>query len=191
MKNLNKFVLALSMSGIALTFTSCKENNNESMQDEMEMEQEEMNHKEMDHGKMEYDQASVKAEFQNEEFTAVFQHYMHVKTALVNSDIAEAKSGGKMLAEAIGDSNEDIRVYSEKIASAEDIEVQREAFSELTSLLEPELKAALKSGEIYKQYCPMAFNNKGAAWLSSVKEIRNPYFGDKMLKCGTIKEVIQ
>lgn len=161
------------------------------MKDEMEMEQKEMNHKEMDHGKMQYDQASVKAEFHNDQFTAVFQHYLHVKTALVNSDLAEAKNGGKMLAEALGGSNQDIREYSEKIAKAEEIEVQREAFSDLTSLLETELKSALKSGEIYKQYCPMAFNNKGAAWLSSVKEIRNPYFGDKMLNCGTVKEVIQ
>ncbi|MFT4674108.1 MAG: hypothetical protein ACI9R6_001009, partial [Saprospiraceae bacterium] len=30
------------------------------------------------------------------------------------------------------------------------------------------------------------FNNTGGYWLSNSKEIRNPYFGSKMLKCGRI-----
>ena len=40
----------------------------------------------------------------------------------------------------------------------------------------------------YLQYCPMAFDDKGAYWISSEKEIRNPYFGDMMLKCGEVKK---
>ncbi len=43
---------------------------------------------------------------------------------------------------------------------------------------------------IYYQFCPMAEGNKGAYWLSTVKEIRNPYFGEAMLTCGeTIKQI--
>jgi Cu(I)/Ag(I) efflux system membrane fusion protein len=34
----------------------------------------------------------------------------------------------------------------------------------------------------------MAFDNKGAYWLSETKEIRNPYFGDKMMTCGEVKK---
>lgn len=41
-----------------------------------------------------------------------------------------------------------------------------------------------------KRYCPMAFDNKGAYWLTEGHEIRNPYFGDTMLKCGEITEII-
>ncbi len=44
---------------------------------------------------------------------------------------------------------------------------------------------------IYLQHCPMADNDKGADWLSTEKEIRNPYFGDMMLKCGETKETIE
>ena len=33
------------------------------------------------------------------------------------------------------------------------------------------------------------FNN-GSFWLSENKEILNPYFGNKMLKCGETKETI-
>ncbi|WP_103865977.1 efflux RND transporter periplasmic adaptor subunit [Aquimarina sp. I32.4] len=43
---------------------------------------------------------------------------------------------------------------------------------------------------IYIQQCPMANRNKGAVWISSEKEIRNPYFGDKMLTCGSIINTI-
>jgi hypothetical protein len=34
----------------------------------------------------------------------------------------------------------------------------------------------------------MAFNDQGAYWISDREEIRNPYFGDKMLTCGVVKE---
>ena len=51
--------------------------------------------------------------------------------------------------------------------------------------------AEITSGEVYKQYCPMAFEGKGGYWLSNSKEVRNPYYGDKMLKCGSVQETIQ
>jgi hypothetical protein len=34
----------------------------------------------------------------------------------------------------------------------------------------------------------MAFENEGASWLQRSKEIRNPYFGARMLRCGEIRE---
>ena len=37
----------------------------------------------------------------------------------------------------------------------------------------------------YVQHCPMAFDNAGANWLSEESAIRNPYFGDAMLTCGS------
>jgi len=45
--------------------------------------------------------------------------------------------------------------------------------------------------ELYYQFCPMAKNNVGANWLSSTKEIVNPYMGQRMLKCGNTQETIQ
>lgn len=41
---------------------------------------------------------------------------------------------------------------------------------------------------IYLEFCPMANDNKGGYWLSFDKEIKNPYFGSKMLKCGSVKK---
>ena len=41
----------------------------------------------------------------------------------------------------------------------------------------------------YEIFCPMAFNNEGASWLSSEKDVNNPYFGASMLKCGDVKKI--
>ena len=43
---------------------------------------------------------------------------------------------------------------------------------------------------LYVQFCPMANNKRGATWVSRKKEIINPYFGDAMLHCGSVEEVI-
>jgi Cu(I)/Ag(I) efflux system membrane fusion protein len=44
-----------------------------------------------------------------------------------------------------------------------------------------------RQGPLYKAFCPMAFDNQGAAWLQADKKITNPYFGAKMLRCGSIQ----
>ncbi len=49
-------------------------------------------------------------------------------------------------------------------------------------------KVELKNAGVYQQYCPMAFNDKGAHWLSEEAEIKNPYFGKKMLECGEVQD---
>jgi Cu(I)/Ag(I) efflux system membrane fusion protein len=44
---------------------------------------------------------------------------------------------------------------------------------------------------LYVQFCPMADNNKGANWLSTEQEIRNPYFGEYMLTCGEVENILK
>jgi Cu(I)/Ag(I) efflux system membrane fusion protein len=75
------------------------------------------------------------------------------------------------------------------IISMNGIEMKRKHFSTVSDdLIDAIKKFGMPNKKaIYVQFCPMAFNNKGVYWLSDKKEIRNPYFGDKMLKCGEIK----
>ena len=40
-------------------------------------------------------------------------------------------------------------------------------------------------------YLKLANSNKGAYWLSKEEVVMNPYFGDAMLKCGEVKQVIE
>jgi Cu(I)/Ag(I) efflux system membrane fusion protein len=75
------------------------------------------------------------------------------------------------------------------IQSSTDLERKRTDFEALSEALIATIEY-FGNGEmqLYKQYCPMAFGDKGANWLSQEKEIRNPYFGDKMLTCGEVKK---
>ena len=45
--------------------------------------------------------------------------------------------------------------------------------------------------KVYIEFCPMVDGNKGAYWLSLEKEIRNPYYGESMLKCGEVSGTLE
>ena len=79
----------------------------------------------------------------------------------------------------------------EKVAAAADLEGQRSAFLELSNAMIESAKAMGPLDKaMYVQHCPMAFDNSGGDWLSDSQEVFNPYFGDKMLHCGTVKEAL-
>lgn len=130
--------------------------------------------------------------FSDDRIAGVYGHYTHVKTALVNTDAGEAQNGGEMLVEALDgvENNTEALQAAQTIANSEDVNAQRTAFLDLSTAMEGLVDGAIESGEIYKQYCPMAFDGAGGAWLSSSEEIRNPYYGDKMLKCGSVRDTI-
>lgn len=73
----------------------------------------------------------------------------------------------------------------------ETCEKQRLAFGTISSAMYGLLKATgLKNAHVYHEYCPMAFNDKGAFWLSEETDIKNPYFGKKMLECGEVTDTL-
>jgi Cu(I)/Ag(I) efflux system membrane fusion protein len=79
-----------------------------------------------------------------------------------------------------------------EMQASTDIEAQRKAFSNLSDNLYKSIKAFGLGGQYaFYDYCPMAFNNEGAHWISDQNEIKNPYFGDKMLNCGYVKEKLK
>ena len=72
------------------------------------------------------------------------------------------------------------------------IENQRDHFVILNKNIVALVMNINNSGStLYVQKCPMANNNKGAVWLSSDKDIRNPYYGEQMLTCGSVIETLQ
>ena len=80
----------------------------------------------------------------------------------------------------------------EKIMNNHDIKIQRKAFALFNAAFYKSIKQFGLSDVItYYQYCPMAIDDKGAYWLSEIKEISNPYFGDKMLRCGETRETLE
>ncbi|RME51434.1 MAG: DUF3347 domain-containing protein, partial [Deltaproteobacteria bacterium] len=47
-----------------------------------------------------------------------------------------------------------------------------------------------RKAPVYRMFCPMAFDAKGANWLQREKKVANPYFGKKMPDCGAEKGAI-
>ena len=131
-----------------------------------------------------------KMEFSNDTVSQAFVNYLAVKDAFVKTDAKAAASASKDLQMSLENSNPEVAAIAGKIAASEDVNVQRELFSELTAAMGPILKEAITSGKIYKQFCPMAFEGKGDYWYSNSSEIRNPYYGDMMLKCGRVEDTI-
>ncbi|MDN3724502.1 DUF3347 domain-containing protein [Aequorivita sp. SDUM287046] len=139
-----------------------------------------------------YEIAATDAEFNSPEVEAIFKQYLQVEAALVNTDATKTAAEASKLESLLKEQNADetLITATSKMAASDDVNVQRENFETLSAGVEVMLQGALKSGTLYKQYCPMAFNNKGAYWISSSKDILNPYFGDKMLKCGRVDSEI-
>jgi len=74
----------------------------------------------------------------------------------------------------------------------ETCEQKRVPFEKVSDAMFGLLKAAnLRNAGVYRQYCPMAFNEKGAYWLSNETEIKNPYYGKKMLECGEVTDSLK
>lgn len=127
----------------------------------------------------------------------VLQSYYQIKNALVAGDSKAAAEGGQMFIKNLngisykfiseGNVNT-LLADAGTIAKAGNIEKQRSAFANFSFNMAAVVKA-VKPGNtpVYVQYCPM----KKASWLSSEKEIQNPYYGSSMLTCGEVTETIQ
>ncbi len=180
----------------SLSLVSCRETNEEKAAPPMqnEMHQESID-RDMDAAMNEEQilKDQITAQFENQAIGAIYQHYINIKNALVQTDATMAQDRAKEMVAALESTqtNEAVATAALKIATESNVNAQRMAFSDLTAAMEAQLEGALSSGEIYKQYCPMAFEGKGDSWFSNSKEIRNPYYGDKMLKCGRVEATIK
>ena len=132
--------------------------------------------------------------FADVKINELYAHYLEVKKHLVNGDVKAVKKAAKHFETFLSKHQFEtsFEATANLIALTRNLQKQRDFFKTLTTETEAVLKSAtITSGELYTQFCPMAFEGKGGYWLSDSKEIRNPYYGEKMLKCGNIKEIIQ
>lgn len=138
----------------------------------------------------------------------IVSNYLNLKNALTNDNANEAASAAKGINEALAKVNEsvlntdqkkvyddvkdDIKEHAQHIAdNSSKIDHQREHFDLLSRDIIDLVKATGSSQTLYRDFCPMYNNKKGAYWLSETKEIKNPYYGKEMLKCGAVKEEIK
>lgn len=135
----------------------------------------------------------------------VVAQYFKLKNALVKDQVAPAKSAGNEMSlvlakvdaskfkgsekTAWATLNNKLRDALAKVKGAKDLAELRKHFEQLsTEVISLTENYGVNQELVYKDYCPMAFNNKGAYWLSETKEITNPYFGASMLACGEVKQ---
>jgi hypothetical protein len=180
MKNLHLVFFAI----VSLAISSCKDNPKQTEPEVVTVDNTEAKT---------YEIAKTEAEFNDPKVEAIFNQYLQIEVGLINTDVSKTTVAASKLQELLKETNADEESQNAvaAMANATDIKTQRENFETLSKGLENMLTGALKSGTLYKQFCPMAFNNKGAYWISSSEDILNPYFGDKMLKCGRVDSKVK
>lgn len=128
--------------------------------------------------------------------SALLDTYYQLKDNLVKGNAANAAASAGELVKVISDSKKEtikeafvkaLLSDARAIAQTTDIRLQRERFAILSNnLFELAKKIKLSASPIYQQYCPM----KKASWLSNDKAIKNPYYGNAMLTCGSVKATL-
>ncbi len=149
----------------------------------------------------------VSKDFQNQ-LKIVFNDYIKLKDALVkdHSDnvIVESKKlldhlnevDMKLLNSKEGHNHwmilkKEIKVSATSISNTSNIATQRNHFKLFSLHLIKTLQLFGINEKVFVEFCPMADNNNGAYWLSKEEKVINPYFGNAMLTCGEVKQVIE
>lgn len=135
--------------------------------------------------------------------------YLQMKNAFTTDNTRDAAAAGKALEAAFkgfdksalteeqkktyAEIEEEAREHAEHIgANSGKIEHQREHFAMLSKDMYDLVKTfGVADQPLYQDFCPMYDKGKGAIWLSETKEIKNPYYGQKMATCGKMKEEIK
>ncbi len=202
------YVLAIAV----LTLVACKNDKKEA--DTNDMQPMEMNKEGDGHNDDGHDHGSSATEEErnvtgttqkNAATSQIIDAYLQIKNGLVADDNKETAKGGEAMVTAFSKfdmtklSGETHKEYMEILESAKehaehivksDIAHQREHFEVLSTDINDLVALLGTDKKLYQDFCPMANNNKGAKWLSEFKEIKNPYFGAKMMTCGSVQKQI-
>ena len=151
-------------------------------------------------------QPSVKVE-RSKSATAIIDNYLALKDALVADNSNKASSSGKTLFDAFAEFDisahpksqqkelaeiiEDASEHAEHIfENSGNIDHQREHFEILSTDINDLVIIIGSDRTLYQTFCPMYNKNEGGVWLSASREIKNPFYGSKMMKCGSVQQEI-
>jgi Cu(I)/Ag(I) efflux system membrane fusion protein len=149
----------------------------------------------------------VSNDFQDQ-LKMVFEEYIYLKDAFVKGNSNTGIEISRNLISKL--SNVDMKLLQDKevhkhwmsiekeikasatlISKTTNLKEQRNHFKQLSYDLTNAIEVFGINEKVYHQFCPMADSNKGAYWLSKEEKVINPYFGDAMLTCGEIKQIIE
>ncbi len=138
----------------------------------------------------------------------ILDGYLLLKNALVADNSRDASTAGQKLLAAFKnfdkssltevqkkeylDIEEDAVEHAEHIIKNGDkISHQREHFEILSDDINDLITLLGTDKQLYRDFCSMYNNGKGAIWISETKEIKNPFLGSKSPSCGVIQKVIK
>jgi len=139
----------------------------------------------------------------------LLQDYFEIQNFLAGDDFPSSKKAGEGFESTLREIDPDLlkgearsawmeirerlQKGAVKVARSQDIEALRTGFEDLSIGMAgavERLGVEIK-GPVFELYCPMAFRDKGALWLQQDEDVRNPYFGAMMLKCGEVKRQLK
>ena len=195
MKKVRLTTIIMIMAFVSLSTISCKDTKSE---DTHHTKQSVMNH-----DKMNAPHDMMDSNTQNSDAQRVLTDYMALKDALVETNKDEAAKAGNKLNNTLNEFDvssytveeqkelkdiiSDAKEHAEHIGKSE-MDHQREHFKTLTKDIMDMVVITGTENTLYQQFCPMY--DGGSAWLSMSKDIKNPYYGSKMLTCGKVQKEI-
>lgn len=198
-------ILIIGVAIIAASLSACNGGANKSIENN--------NTKDTVQGKSQTDSSGATASITSEEksnvsIKEIISAYLQLKNAFTKDNTTEAATAGAQLEiifknfdkvalnvqqkKTFEDVEDDAREHAEHIGkNGGNIAHQREHFEMLSKDMYDLVKVFGGGQVLYKDFCPMYNNNKGAFWISETKEIKNPYLGKAMPTCGSVKEEIK
>ena len=203
--------IILSAIAMAFVLVSCNQKNKEGVSNSEVIEpvtQTESIHEHQEgdmHDEAKSEEVAATADQTSFSIKEIVNNYLTLKNALTKDDTNGAADAGKVLYATFNKVNsnsietklkaiyldiaDDAKESAEHIGdNAGKLDHQREHFVMLSKDLNDLIKTFGAGQKLYQDFCPMADDGKGAIWISETKEIKNPYLGSKMPKCGTIKK---
>jgi Cu(I)/Ag(I) efflux system membrane fusion protein len=135
---------------------------------------------------------------------AVFTAYLDLHGGLSGDDAQAAARGAQAVEDALDEldvsglqgealavwkhERDSLRQALTSLAGTTALQEQRELFEVAATALETLMGRLGYTGtrDAVKITCPMAFDFRGASWLQASEVVANPYFGESMLRCGTV-----
>ena len=202
---MNKIIYVLAIA--VLSMIAC--NNEKKQSESVEMHNDADTH---NHGDRDHDKSSEKEESSSEvttgtseSTTKIIEGYLEIKNSLVADDKNGAALGAKSLLTAFANFDmtnlaesqhkEYMEIFETAKEHAEHIEKshidhQREHFEVLSTDINDLITLLGTDKTLYQDFCPMVNGGKGAIWLSEIKDIKNPFYGNEMLNCGEVQKQI-
>jgi Cu(I)/Ag(I) efflux system membrane fusion protein len=144
-----------------------------------------------------------------EALAPVYDRYFDIQMALAKDDLTSATKAGGHLSTAVENVSKTVfsrkghdrwmvlskklKKHAEQILNAKDITAARDGFFYLSEAAIELQKSFGHAGEedFYLTHCPMARNGDGAYWLQTEDIVWNSFYGESMLRCGSIKETLE